>query len=84
MSMTDQEQLKSRVIQAVWEMDPRYVSIVYQFILGLAIGLRKETDEAILQSKIIDILGLIHNHDLLKRIYKYVEYLYLHNDQEGE
>ena len=80
MNMADQKQLKSRVIQEVEEMKPWYVSIVYHFILGLASGLRKETDEAILQSKIIDLLGLIHRPTLLKRIYKFIEYLYLHND----
>jgi len=35
MNMTDQEQLKSRVIQEVEGMKPWYVSIVYYFILGL-------------------------------------------------
>lgn len=80
MNMSDQEQLKSRVIQAVWEMDPRYVSIVFQFILGLAKGPRKETDESILRSKITGLLSLIRSPALLKRIYKFVKYLYLHND----
>ena len=35
MNMTDQEQLKSQVIQAVEGMEPRYVSLVYRFIQGL-------------------------------------------------
>ena len=30
------------------------------------------------------LLGLVHDPKLLKRIYKFIEYLYLHNDQEGE
>lgn len=80
MNMTDQEQLTSRVIQAVGGMDPRYVSIVFRFILGLVKGPIKETDVAILQSEIIDLLNLIHSPALLKRIYEFVEYLYLHND----
>lgn len=80
MNMTDQEQLTSRVIQAVEGMDPRYVSIIFRFILGLAKGPRKETDETILRSKITGLLSPIHSPALLKRIYEFVEYLYLHND----
>lgn len=74
MNMTDQEQLKSRVIQAVEEMDPRYVSIIFQFILGLAKGPRKETDETILRSKITGLLSLIHSPALLKRIYGFFKH----------
>lgn len=44
MNMTDQEQLKSQVIQAVAEMEPRYVVLVYRFIQGLTGKGRREHD----------------------------------------
>ena len=44
MNMTDQEQLESQVIQAVAEMEPRYVVLVYRFIQGLTGKGRREHD----------------------------------------
>lgn len=44
MNMTDQEQLESQVIQAVAEMEPRYVVLVYRFIQGLTGKGRREYD----------------------------------------
>lgn len=44
MNMTDQVQLKSQVIQAVAEMEPRDVVLVYRFIQGLTGKGRREYD----------------------------------------
>ena len=44
MNMTDQEQLESQVIQAVAEMEPRYVVLLYRFIQGLTGKGRREHD----------------------------------------
>lgn len=44
MNMTDQEQLESQVIQAVAEMEPRYVVLVYRFIQGFTGKGRREHD----------------------------------------
>ena len=44
MNMTDQEQLESQVIQAVAEMEPRYVVLVYRFIQRLTGKGRREHD----------------------------------------
>lgn len=44
MNMTDQEQLESQVIQAVAEMEPRYVVLVYRFIQGLTGKGRRKHD----------------------------------------
>lgn len=44
MNMTDQEQLTSRVIQAVEGMEPRDVVLVYRFIQGLTGKGRREHD----------------------------------------
>ena len=44
MNMTDQEQLKSQVIQAVEGMEPRDVVLVYRFIRGLSGKGRREYD----------------------------------------
>ena len=35
--------------------------------------------EAEYREAIVDLLGRIHTGDLLRRIYKFVEYLYLHH-----
>ena len=35
--------------------------------------------EAEYREVIVDLLGRIHTIDLLQRIYKYVEYIYLHH-----
>ena len=45
--------------------------------------MRQRTEADILRDKITVLLGLIHRPTLLKRIYKFIEYLYLHNDKGG-
>jgi|GEM_PF-6148241 len=84
MSMTDQEWIKAQLVRAITKMEPQHVSLVYWFIQGLTgnwcLANEKETEEVMLLGRITDILYLINNLPLVKRIYKYVEYLYLHND----
>lgn len=42
--------------------------------------MRQRTEADIQRDKITGLLGLVHDPELLKRIYKFIEYLYLHND----
>ena len=82
MSIPDHERFKAQVIHEVGEMEPYYIQVVYRFIQQIpkrGVNRNKNVDETILRYKTYELLGLIHSHALLKRIYRFVEYLYLHN-----